>query len=150
MPIVIDKSVEIDAASDLVWDVITDFRRYAEWNPFVVACESTLKVGEPIEMRVHVFKSFAQPQREIIFEHEPGKRFCYGLPPMSLGAMRSNRCHEVRGLDSKRSEYRSHFELAGWLSPAISALLGSQLRRGFHAMTESIRTRSEMLASRSR
>lgn len=150
MPIVIDETVEVDAPHDFVWDVITDFRRYGEWNPFVVACDSTLKVGDPIEMRVHLFGAFAQPQREIIFEHEPGKRFCYGVAGVPFGAMRSNRCHEVRVLDSGRSEYRSHFELSGWLSPVVSGLLGSQLRRGFHAMTESIRTRSEQLASRSR
>ncbi len=150
MAILIDKIVEVDAPRDLVWDVITDFHRYGEWNPFVVACDSTLKIGDPIEMRVHVFKAFAQPQREIIFEHEPGKRFCYGVAGVPFGAMRSNRCHEVRGLDSGRSEYRSHFALSGWLSPVVSILLGSRLRRGFDAMTESIRTRSEQLAGKAR
>lgn len=148
MPIIIDATVEVNAPHDIVWDVITDFRRYSEWNPFVVECDSTLKIGDPIVMRVHVFEAFAQRQREIIFEHDPGRRFCYGVSGM-LGAIHSNRCHEVRSLDSASSEYRSHFELSGWLSPVVSGLLGRQLRRGFHAMTESIRTRSEQLARRS-
>jgi len=149
MTIVIDETVEVNAPHDIVWGVITDFRRYGEWNPFVVECDSTLKVGDPIVMRVHVFEAFAQPQREIIFRHDPGRLFCYGVSGMPLGAMRSNRCHEVRSLNSASSEYRSHFELSGWLSPIVSGLVGRQLRRGFHAMTESIRTRSEQLARRS-
>ena len=70
MPIVIDETVKIAAPPDRVWDVITDFPRYAEWNPFVVACESTLIVGDPIQMRVQLFEAFAQPQHEVIFEHQ--------------------------------------------------------------------------------
>ncbi len=145
MSIVIDATVEIDAADSIVWDVITDLRSYPEWNPFVVECDSSLKVGEPIDMRVRLFDTFSQPQREIIFEHDPGTRFCYGLAGAPFGSIRSRRCHEVRPIDAGRCEYRSHFELSGWLSPVVSALLGTRLRRGFHAMTESVRERSEQL-----
>ncbi|WP_280314638.1 SRPBCC family protein, partial [Nocardia abscessus] len=48
------RAVDIDAPADLVWQVITDFPRYGEWNPFVPECRSSLVPGEPIDMLVRV------------------------------------------------------------------------------------------------
>jgi hypothetical protein len=121
---------------------VTDFARYGEWNPFVVRCASTLEVGSPIDMRVHVFESFAQPQRETIFEHVPGKRFCYGLPGNALGALSSRRSHEVQPRGETSATYTSHFELSGWLAPVVRGLVGRKLADGFQRMTAAIGARA--------
>ena len=67
MALVIRHALEVAAPADRVWQVVCDLARYPEWNPFVVRCASSLVVGEPIEMRVRLFSSWAQPQRERIF-----------------------------------------------------------------------------------
>ena len=35
----------IAAPAELVWDVLTDFPRYGEWNPFITSMEGDLRVG---------------------------------------------------------------------------------------------------------
>ena len=40
----IDTTVDIDAGPDAVWDVLTDFASYQEWNP-VMRIEGTPEVG---------------------------------------------------------------------------------------------------------
>ena len=35
-----------------VWDVLVDFDRYSEWNPFCVEASGVLKVGEPLSMKL--------------------------------------------------------------------------------------------------
>lgn len=142
----IDEKLEVRAPASLVWEVITDLDRYGEWNPFVVACRSSLRVGEPIDMKVHIFERFAQPQRETILEHVPGERLCYGLAPLPLGALASRRCHEVVACGPDASVYRSHFLLSGWLAPVTRALLGARLDRGFRSMTRALASRAELLA----
>jgi hypothetical protein len=145
MPFVIEEELEINAPTDVVWEVITDLPRYGEWNPFVVSCRSTLAVGDPIDMRVKIFSWFAQPQRETIQDHFPGQRLCYGLDGGRLRAVISRRCHELESLDSGRTRYRSRFALSGWMGPVTRVLLGALLRRGFHSMTAGIRNRAEQL-----
>jgi hypothetical protein len=145
MALVIDHDLSVDAPPDRVWEVVTDLARYPEWNPFVVACASTLVVGDPISMRVRLFARWAQPQREQILEHERGRRLCYGLPPSRFGALVSRRSHEVFSA-ATRARYVSHFELGGWLSPLVSLLLGGRLRAGFSAMSAAIVARAEALA----
>lgn len=142
----IDESLPVRAPAPLLWEVITDFDRYGEWNPFVVSCQSSLREGEPIDMRVQIFESFVQPQRETILQHVPGERLSYGLAPKAFGSLASRRLHEVTDRGPRESEYRSHFVLEGWLSPFTELLLGSRLDRGFRAMTRALVSRAELIA----
>ncbi len=147
---ILQHRLEIAAPAATVWEVVTDLPRYGEWNPFVVACESTLAVGDPITMRVRVLPFFAQPQRETMLRHEPGRLFCYGLPGGPLRSLASSRSHEVAPEGPERAVYTSHFELEGWLEPVVRGLLGRRLAWGFGAMSEAIRERAEALHARAR
>jgi hypothetical protein len=141
----ITETLEVAAPAATVWTVITDLARYPEWNPFVVACRSTLAPGSPIDMRVRVLPFVAQPQRETIFEHVPGRRLSYGLAPLPLDALASRRSHEVEPVDATRARYVSDFRLDGWLAPVVATLLGQRLGAGFAAMSAAIKARAEAL-----
>jgi hypothetical protein len=147
---VIDDVREIAAPPAIVWDVITDLSAYPQWNPFVIACRSTLLVGEPIAMRVRLLPWFTQPQTETVLEHVPGERLCYGLAGGTLGAVASRRSHELSTLGTGRTRYRSHFELSGWLAGFVRALLGRRLERGFRTMTDAIQERAEKRTTETR
>lgn len=138
-------TLDVTAPAATVWSVVTDLDRYPEWNPFVVACRSTLAVGSPIAMRVRVLPFVAQPQRETIFEHDPGRRLRYGIAPLPLGALASSRSHEVEPVADERARYISCFELRGWLAPVVEALLGRRLATGFAAMSAALVARAETL-----
>ena len=51
LSITISTSVEIDAPKQLVWDVLTDFSAYPEWNPYM-EIEGPLRVGT--KLTVHM------------------------------------------------------------------------------------------------
>jgi hypothetical protein len=146
--LIIEHDLEIAAPSETVWVVITDLASYPAWNPFVVACASTLEPGAPIAMRVRVLPFFAQPQRERIFAHVPGRRLSYGVPMRPFGSLASSRSHSVTAVAPGRTRYVSHFELTGWLAPVVALLLGNRLARGFTAMSNAIKTRAEILHKR--
>lgn len=145
MAFVIDDSVEIDAPAAVVWQVLTDFPRYREWNPFCRSAESTLEPGAPIDMRVQLLGPKEKAQREYIRSVEPGTGFSYTMKPMPLGALHSLRSHTLTPLGAERCRYDSHFELAGWLLPVVTGLMGSALRRGFGEMTAAVATRATQL-----
>lgn len=145
MAIIIDHEIEIDAAAETVWEVITDVATYPEWNPFVKVCQTSLKPGEPINMKVMLGNKL-QKANEIIKDVTPGRGFSYNMKPLPMGALRSYRTHDIEKVDLRRCIYRSHFELAGWLSPVVGALMGSKLQAGFDGMAAGIKTRAESLA----
>ncbi|MGH8505278.1 MAG: SRPBCC family protein [Stenotrophobium sp.] len=143
---VIEKIVEIDAPAARVWEVITDLKRYPEWNPFMRECSTTFKPGDPIDMKVQLMAK-PQPQREWVLEYVEGKRFAYNMKPVPAGALSSFRSHEVEALSDHRTRYRSYFHLKGWLMPLVRALLGARLQKGFAGMTQGIQQRAEKIAA---
>jgi hypothetical protein len=48
----IDTYIDIDAPPEKVWDVLLDFPRWAEWNPFVPNVEGVLEVGRKVHIKV--------------------------------------------------------------------------------------------------
>jgi len=144
MPFVIEQALDIDAPAAVVWEVLTDFAKYPDWNPFVVEAKSTLQPGAAIEMRVQLVAK-PQFQREWIREVQPGQGFSYSMKPMPLGALRSFRSHAIEAQAKERSRYVSHFEMQGWMEPVVLGLFRKGLTQGFEGMTQGVKTRAEAL-----
>lgn len=143
MKFVIEKEVAIQAPAEVAWQALTDFPRYREWNPFVLECETSLKPGEPIRMRVALVGT--QKVDEVIESCAQGAGFAYHMKPYPLGALRSHRSHEIRVAGVDRATYRSYFCLEGWLMPLVRALMGRRLEAGFGGMTAGLKQRAEQL-----
>lgn len=143
----IDHDIAIQAPAAAVWAVISDFDRYPEWNPFVVSARSSLKPGEPIDMKVKLLGP-VQRQVEIILDVREGEGFSYCMKPFPLGALSSRRSHRITEIDANSCRYESHFELRGWLMPLVRGLMRGALQRGFDGMSQGIRERAEALARR--
>lgn len=144
MAMEIEHNLEVDAPPETVWEVITDMAAYPEWNPFVLACESTLQPGDPINMTVRLGNN-ERGQVEIITEYDEGKGFAYKMKSVPLGALSSYRTHRIEDLGGGQSRYVSRFQLLGWLSPLVKAILGGKLEAGFSGMSEGVRERAQSL-----
>ncbi len=140
----IKKTVDINAPASVVWEVISDLKRYPEWNPFCVKCESTLKPGDPIDMTVKLMAK-PQQQREWMLEFDEGRRFAYQMKPVPGGTLSSFRSHDIEALTPVRSRYRSYFFLKGWLRFVVLGLFQSKLEQGFAGMTDGVKARAEKL-----
>ena len=137
---------KVEAPKELVWSVITDFEAYAEWNPFVLACESELRVGAPIAMTVQLGDR-QREQVEFVSKVVAGELFGYRMKPVGP-LLHSYRQHEVASGGDGLTLYRSTFELNGWLSPLVGAILNEPLHDGFKGMTDSLVSRAEQLVSK--
>jgi hypothetical protein len=56
--------IEIEASPAEIWSVLTDFRRYSEWNPFIVAVTGELATGA----RLRLTTSEPESNRERSFD----------------------------------------------------------------------------------
>ncbi|GAA1015658.1 hypothetical protein GCM10009551_103810 [Nocardiopsis tropica] len=146
MAFVIDHTREIAAPAALVWQALTDFDSYGEWNPFAVSARCDLRPGGVVSMRVALFPGRVMTQNEIVVSVQEGRGFSYRMKPAPAGLLRSIRDQRIDDLGDGRSRYTSHFQLDGPLSPVVGALLGPSLRRGFDGNVDGLVGRAEQLA----
>jgi hypothetical protein len=139
---------EIDAPTSVVWQLLTDLPRYAEWNPFCVEAKSSLSVGDPIEMRVNMRRNGKiVSQREWIREVVPERRLRWG---MSLGARAILEGERDQRLESvgDRTRYETDDLIAGALAPIVFAIYAASIQEGFEEMTRALKVEAERRAIR--
>ena len=53
-------SISINASKEKIWQILTDFEKYPEWNPFIKSVTGEVKVGNQIQIKLQgmTFKPF--------------------------------------------------------------------------------------------
>lgn len=139
--------VEINAPIETVWQVLLDFNRYPEWNPFTWRVETDLQVGSPVKLYVHLPGRGKRLQTEFIREVTPPERLSWG---MTMGAdflLRALRQQHLYPLPDGRCCYQSTDAFSGLLTPLVKALFGRSICDGFNAMAYALKQRAEQIAA---
>ncbi len=139
---IVSTSILISAPPERVWDVLTDFPRHPEWNPFIRSISGPLVPGE--KLRVHIKPPggkgmtfnptvlAAQSARELRWK---GKLL---LPGIFDGE------HFFRLEPSGDGTRFVHGEkFSGLLVAVMGASSFEQIERGFRDMNEAIKERAE-------
>lgn len=137
---------EISAPASVVWAVLLDLASYAEWNPFTVSMRSTLAVGDPIDMRVHMSRwHLTISQREMVRAVEPPEgaragRLVWGA---TMPGIVAERIQTVSPLGAARTRYVTEDAIEGALAGLSFALFGGSLEDGFSGVARELKRRAE-------
>ncbi|GAA2939147.1 SRPBCC domain-containing protein [Streptomyces enissocaesilis] len=69
----ISTDVLISAEPEEVWSVLTDFERFPDWNPFIVAAEGRLEPGTRLDLRFQQAGGRQMAIRPTVVAVEPGR-----------------------------------------------------------------------------
>jgi uncharacterized protein YndB with AHSA1/START domain len=135
--------VDIDAPVHVVWQVLTDYARYPEWNPFTVRVQTTLEVGSVIDLYLPDPSNPGQEflNREYIRVVDPPYylRYDTGTDNPNMHAVREQ---WVSDLGDGRSSYRTTDLFTGkHAGPAFEAM-GQWVKAGFDAVCETLKERA--------
>ena len=135
-------SVEIAATLERVWEIVTDFDAYPEWNPFMRRISGPLEPGGRLEVRIEPPGSRALTFRPRILAVEPNRELRwlgrFLLPRLADGE------HQL--LIEPSGGNRVHFVQRERFRGALVPLLGRTLRRtrlGFEEMNNALKIRAE-------
>src|SRR4029453_14008663 len=66
--------VEVEASPERVWEVLTDFAAYRQWNPFIVHGAGQAVPGRPLELRLRLPRPPPTRTRPEVVGPAPGRR----------------------------------------------------------------------------
>lgn len=139
--------VEIDAPASLVWEILIDLPRYGEWNPFCIACTSSLEMGAPVHMKL---KSYVEPGEvfdncEYVCAYEPERQLSWALPYVEDWPYPARRDQFIEPLDDKRCAYHSTDALLGDNGIHVMRFAGPWIKRAFDDTAIALKERAEAM-----
>jgi hypothetical protein len=138
--------VEIDAPASFVWGVLLDLPRYGEWNSFNPRIESTLRLGDPVQMDAIAPGSERVMQvTEYLVAFEPERRLAWEMRPTAESQNAGRRDQHLEPLGPERCAYHHTDRFVGPNADAIREEFGAWVKAGFDAMTLDLKRRAEAL-----
>lgn len=138
--------VEIEVPAWFVWDVLVDYPRYPEWNPYTVAVETTLEIGEPIDLTLP--NPDGSPgtfvNREFIRIVDAPSHLRYDTGDLVPGLMGS-RDQYVEPLGPDRCRYHTTDTFTGERAGLAVHHHGRWVKAGFDAVAHALKERAEAL-----
>lgn len=137
--------VEIEAPIERVWDILVDFERYGDWNPFTTRVETDFGIGSPVDLYVTLGPlKLRQPERIeavqrpelLVWSTKIGHRIL-------LSARREQR---LEALGPARCRYVTNDAFNGFLTPLVMLFFGRLIRRGFNDMALALKARAETVS----
>jgi uncharacterized protein YndB with AHSA1/START domain len=140
-------TVDIEAPAELVWEVLVDLASYPQWNPYTVKVESTLKLGEPVNLYL------PNPMEPGALLHVVEQLVAFDRPKMlswqmvpsegNPDAARRDQVLEVTGPKSCR--YYSTDQFLGPTAKQVMEMHGPWVKGGFDAVAQALKVRAEAL-----
>jgi len=139
--------VQINAPASLVWDVLVDLDRYPEWNPYTVRVESTLKMGEPVNL---FLPDPGQPGKFVhVIEHlatfDRPRQLSWEMSPSEHSADAARRDQYIEATGAATCTYFTTDLFLGPTAPTVMEQHGEWVRQGFDAVARSLKIRAETL-----
>ena len=135
--------IDIAAPAARVWDVLTDFAAYSDWNPFIRRIAGPLASRGRLLVRIQPPGGRAMSFRPTVLRVEPGRELVWRgrtlLPGLFDGEHRF--ALVPHGADRVRFIHAEQF--SGVLVPLLRRSLETTTRQGFEAMNTALKRRAE-------
>ena len=135
-------TVEIDAPPERVWQIIGDFGRYADWNPFIVRAAGEPRVGERLDVTIAAPGMKPVSFRPRVLNLEPGRLIRWKGEFKLPGLFDGRHALIVDPLDGGRSRFTTHEDVTGILLPFAGKVMSAS-QQGFELMARAVKERAE-------
>jgi hypothetical protein len=137
--------IEIAASAERVWEILTDFASYPQWNPFIRGISGDLKVGERLEVRLEPPDSRGITLRPTVLSAEPNRLMRWVGHLLVPGLFDGEHSLATHPLGENRVRFVQHEAFKGVLVSLLARSLDKNTLRGFEEMNEALKERAEAL-----
>jgi hypothetical protein len=138
--------IEIQASAERVWQLLTDFPSFPQWNPFIRKASGDIRVGERLEVKLQPSGASAMTFRPTVLTAEPNREFRWLGHLLISGLFDGEHIFTIEPLGEGRVRFTQREVFTGLLVPLFARGLDTDTRRGFDEMNQALRARAEQVA----
>lgn len=136
--------IEINASPARVWEILTDFARFPEWNPLVPEASGELRLGG--RLRVRVVAGREMIFRPTVTAFEPQRTLAWRGVTLLGALFAGEHRFTIEPLTAERVRLVHGEVFTGLLVPVLASTLDRDARPAFEGMNRALKARSEASA----
>jgi hypothetical protein len=135
--------IAIDAPPARVWDVIADFSRYPDWNPFILEVTGEVRPGASVRYRFEFPRGIRIWAMASILRFEPGKELLWSAHFLARVLLNGDHHFRVRPSGDGGTVFEHGEVFSGILLPIILPLLWLSGPRIYNSLNIALKHRVE-------
>jgi hypothetical protein len=139
--------IEIDAPEEVVWQVLADLDRYAEWNPFMRRASGRLQEGEQIEVYLKPPKGMGMTIKPKLLKVESRRELRWLGHLVFPGLFDGEHIFIIEPRAEGGVSFVQREQFRGILAPLMLRWIGENTLAGFKAMNEALKAEAEQAAA---
>jgi len=135
--------IEIRSSPGRIWEILTDFSRYPEWNPFIHSIRGDLVFGGHITAELRPPGSAGMTIRPVLIRVDPARELRWKGHLFVRGLFDGEHIFEIRPRDDRTTLVIQRELFTGILLPLLEGMLRGGTARGFALMNTALKDRAE-------
>ncbi|MEP7137194.1 MAG: SRPBCC domain-containing protein [Chloroflexota bacterium] len=135
--------IEIQASKERVWQLLTDFAAFPQWNPFIRRVEGEAKAGTKLEAYIHQSGASGMTFRPTVLTAEPYQELRWLGRLLVPGLFDGEHIFTIEVPSGNRVRFAQQEKFTGILVPLFARNLGTDTLHGFKEMNQALKARAE-------
>jgi hypothetical protein len=135
--------IDIEAPRQRVWNALTDFARFPEWNPFVLAVEGEPAKGVRLKVTLRTSPGGEMTFRPLVLAAEPERELRWRGRLLMPGLFDGEHYFQLSDASPGLTRLIHGERFSGLLVPWLRLSLERDTRQGFVAMNRAVKRRLE-------
>lgn len=137
-------NIEINASANTVWNILTDFDEYPQWNPFILSASGEVKKGVRLEVQLQPPGGNIMTFRPTVLVAEPEREFRWLGQLFLPGIFNGEHYFQIEPLTRDRIRFIHGEIFSGILVPFLAKSLDTKTKTGFEKMNQALKARAEI------
>lgn len=135
--------IEIDASAQKVWDILMDFEKYPDWNPFIQKIKGLAQKGERLNVFLQPPGGRGMTFKPIIQENKSPHEFRWLGRLFIPGLFDGEHIFQIESISENKIRFVQKEKLKGILVPFLWKSLTMHTRAGFEEMNKALKSLAE-------
>jgi len=135
--------IEIEASAERVWQLLTDFASFPQWNPFIRRASGNIREGERLKVDLQPSGAAGMTFRPTVLKVELNRELRWLGHLLIPGLFDGEHILGIEPLGENRVCFVQREIFTGLLVPLFSLGMSAGTQRGFEEMNLALKSRAE-------